>query len=193
MQRSQEGRHLCQTPSPSSCGTMSMFLSSFFGVLAAIDGIIYKFVTGQRNYWFLRLLLGTYWCWFLLVCWLIPLLIDSALLVYICINSEFLVWCATTSSSCSSVFSLHGCGKLDGMVTLTWFINGLTMAFFASLNCCSCIRVAIEEDGGDASLTFSFCFFNPILVINFISCHVFNGCVQEWSVGFVYTQEFLMK
>ncbi|KAJ1430372.1 hypothetical protein SESBI_07870 [Sesbania bispinosa] len=76
----------------------------------------------------------------------------------------------TTSSSCSGFFSLRssngvesrvvrdsssssqgssGCGKLDGVAM--WFINGVTMAFFASLNRCSCIRIATEEDGEDAN------------------------------------------
>ncbi|KAE9609344.1 hypothetical protein Lal_00020431 [Lupinus albus] len=73
---------------------------------------------------------------------------------------------ATTSSNCSSFFSLRssnpssslnqgssgcGSGKLDGVAT--WLINGVTMVFFASLNRCSCIRIATEEDddGEDAN------------------------------------------
>lgn len=32
-----------------------------------------------------------------------------------------------------------------------WLINGVTMAFFSSLNRCSCIRIATEEDGEDAN------------------------------------------
>ncbi|TKY74955.1 hypothetical protein E2542_SST03720 [Spatholobus suberectus] len=71
----------------------------------------------------------------------------------------------TSSSSCSGFFSLRspnpvrdssssgqgssGCGKFDGVAM--WFINGVTMAFFASLNRCSCIRIATEEDGEDAN------------------------------------------
>lgn len=73
----------------------------------------------------------------------------------------------TASSSCSNFFSLRssnpvesrgrdpsslnqsssGCGKFDGVAT--WFFNGVTMVFFASLNRCSCIRIATEEDGDD--------------------------------------------
>ncbi|KAK7351241.1 hypothetical protein VNO77_10539 [Canavalia gladiata] len=77
---------------------------------------------------------------------------------------------ATTSSTCNGFFNLRssnpdddsrvresssssqgssGCGKLDGVAM--WFINGVTMAFFASLNRCSCIRIATEEDGEDAN------------------------------------------
>ncbi|XP_061372040.1 uncharacterized protein LOC133314562 [Gastrolobium bilobum] len=77
---------------------------------------------------------------------------------------------ATTSASCSGFFSLRssntvesrvrgssssssqgssGCRKLDGVAM--WFINGVTMAFFASLNHCSCIRIATVEDGEDAN------------------------------------------
>ncbi|CAL0305781.1 unnamed protein product [Lupinus luteus] len=73
----------------------------------------------------------------------------------------------TTSSNCSSFFSLRssnpvesrgrnpsslshgssgcGTGKLDGVAM--WLINGVTMVFFASLNHCSCIRIATEDDG----------------------------------------------
>ncbi|XP_027356631.1 uncharacterized protein LOC113865983 [Abrus precatorius] len=74
---------------------------------------------------------------------------------------------ATASSTCNGFFSLRspnpvesrvrdsssssqgssGCGKLDGVAM--WFINGVTMAFFASLNRCSCIRIATEEDAED--------------------------------------------
>ncbi|KAJ0024465.1 hypothetical protein Pint_08618 [Pistacia integerrima] len=71
---------------------------------------------------------------------------------------------ATTSTSCSGLFSLrsnsveskirttsnHGspaCGKLDGVAM--WFINGVATAFFASLERCSCIRIATEDDGED--------------------------------------------
>ncbi|KAK4277390.1 hypothetical protein QN277_015396 [Acacia crassicarpa] len=75
---------------------------------------------------------------------------------------------ATTTSSCSGFFTLRssnpeeprarspssqpspaGCGKLDGVAM--WFINGVTTAFFASLERCSCIRVATEEDGEEAN------------------------------------------
>ncbi|KAI9106773.1 hypothetical protein K1719_022301 [Acacia pycnantha] len=76
---------------------------------------------------------------------------------------------ATTTSSCSGFFTLRssnpdeeprvrspssqpspaGCGKLDGVAM--WFINGVATAFFASLERCSCIRVATEEDGEEAN------------------------------------------
>ncbi|KAJ7966499.1 Mixed-linked glucan synthase [Quillaja saponaria] len=74
----------------------------------------------------------------------------------------------TTSSSCSGFFNLRsnssdyrgrsssshgspGCGKLDGVAM--WFINGVTTAFFASLERCSCIGIATTEDvdGGEAN------------------------------------------
>ncbi|XP_045800181.1 uncharacterized protein LOC123894270 [Trifolium pratense] len=52
--------------------------------------------------------------------------------------------------SSSQTSSASNCsGKLDGVAM--WFINGVTMAFFASLNRCSCIRIATEEDGEDAN------------------------------------------
>ncbi|KAJ7958286.1 Mixed-linked glucan synthase [Quillaja saponaria] len=72
-----------------------------------------------------------------------------------------------TSSSCSGFFNLrsnstdnsriqsssnhgsHGCRKLDGMAM--WFINGVSTAFFASLERCSCIRIATAEDDGGES------------------------------------------
>lgn len=48
----------------------------------------------------------------------------------------------------SSQTSSPGCGgKLDGVAM--WFVNGVTMAFFASLNRCSCIRIATKEDVDD--------------------------------------------
>ncbi|XP_050237019.1 uncharacterized protein LOC126686811 [Mercurialis annua] len=68
----------------------------------------------------------------------------------------------TSSTSCTGVFnfrsnsddvrvrnsSSHGCGrKLDGVAM--WFINGLASAFFGSLERCSCIRIATEDDDGD--------------------------------------------
>jgi len=74
---------------------------------------------------------------------------------------------ATTSTNCSSFFSLRsnsveprvrttsshgsspGCGKLDGVAM--WFINGVASAFFASLERCSCIRIATEDDGDEAN------------------------------------------
>ncbi|TKY57915.1 hypothetical protein E2542_SST14969 [Spatholobus suberectus] len=64
----------------------------------------------------------------------------------------------STSSSCSGFFTLRstdsgesrvrGCGKPDGVAM--WFINGVTTAFFASLEHC-CIRIATEEDVDDAN------------------------------------------
>ncbi|KAH7567553.1 hypothetical protein JRO89_XS07G0091800 [Xanthoceras sorbifolium] len=72
---------------------------------------------------------------------------------------------ATTSTSGSGLFSFRstpvesklrsssshgsssGCGKLDGMAM--WFINGVASAFFASLERCSCIRIATTEDDGE--------------------------------------------
>ncbi|KAF7830523.1 hypothetical protein G2W53_012856 [Senna tora] len=75
---------------------------------------------------------------------------------------------AATTTSSSSFFSLrsnpveprvrapssHGspptaCGKLDGVAM--WFINGVSTAFFASLERCSCIRISTEEDTDEAN------------------------------------------
>ncbi|XP_020984660.1 uncharacterized protein LOC107461247 [Arachis duranensis] len=58
---------------------------------------------------------------------------------------------SSSSSSSSSSSGCGGGGKLDGVAM--WFINGVTMAFFASLNRCSCIRIATDEedDGEDAN------------------------------------------
>ncbi|KAF3447466.1 hypothetical protein FNV43_RR12652 [Rhamnella rubrinervis] len=42
-----------------------------------------------------------------------------------------------------------GCGKLDGVAM--WLINSVTTAFFASLERCSCIRIATVDDGDDAN------------------------------------------
>lgn len=74
---------------------------------------------------------------------------------------------ATTSSSCSSFFNFRsnsvepkvrtssthgsaaGCGKLDGVAM--WLINSVTTAFFASLERCSCIRIATVDDADDAN------------------------------------------
>ncbi|CAN4122530.1 unnamed protein product [Withania somnifera] len=47
----------------------------------------------------------------------------------------------------SAATSTPGCGKLDGMAM--WFINGVSAAFFASLQRCSCIRIATHEDEGE--------------------------------------------
>ncbi|KAK8678075.1 hypothetical protein V6N13_143587 [Hibiscus sabdariffa] len=52
---------------------------------------------------------------------------------------------AATRGSPSSA----ACGKLDGVAI--WFINGVATAFFASLERCSCIRIATEE-GNDVPL-----------------------------------------
>ncbi|KAK7321627.1 hypothetical protein VNO77_32453 [Canavalia gladiata] len=64
----------------------------------------------------------------------------------------------TTSSSCNGFFSprstnsgdsrVKGCGKPDGVAM--WFINGVTTAFFASLEHC-CIRIATQEDAEENS------------------------------------------
>ncbi|CAI9115999.1 OLC1v1017035C1 [Oldenlandia corymbosa var. corymbosa] len=78
---------------------------------------------------------------------------------------------ATSSSSSSSFFNLRpneaaavkvrsppSCGgggggaggRIDGMAM--WIINGVATAFFASLERCSCIRIATVDDGdGDDS------------------------------------------
>ncbi|PRQ27871.1 hypothetical protein RchiOBHm_Chr6g0309931 [Rosa chinensis] len=71
---------------------------------------------------------------------------------------------ATTSSSNSSNFfnfrsnttpkvrvsSSHGCrGKVDGVGM--WLINSVSAAFFASLERCSCIRIATNDDAADDS------------------------------------------
>ncbi|KAH7523754.1 hypothetical protein FEM48_Zijuj06G0045600 [Ziziphus jujuba var. spinosa] len=74
---------------------------------------------------------------------------------------------ATTSSSCTSFFNFRsnsgetkvrtspsqgsaaGCGKLDGVAM--WLINSVTTAFFASLERCSCIRIATVDDVDDAN------------------------------------------
>ncbi|KAL2317859.1 hypothetical protein Fmac_031735 [Flemingia macrophylla] len=63
---------------------------------------------------------------------------------------------STSSSSNNGFFSLrstnngvsrvNGCGKPNGVAM--WFINGVTAAFFASLEHC-CIRIATKEDGDD--------------------------------------------
>ncbi|QCD99049.1 hypothetical protein DEO72_LG7g328 [Vigna unguiculata] len=69
---------------------------------------------------------------------------------------------ATTSSSTNGFFTLRstsssenggenkirGCGKPDGVAM--WFINGVTTAFFASLEHC-CIRIATQEDVDEAN------------------------------------------
>lgn len=71
----------------------------------------------------------------------------------------------TTSSSCATFFNLGategkaaarsspgpGCGRADHGVAM-WIINGVANAFFASLERCSCIRIAtVEDHDGDDS------------------------------------------
>ncbi|KMT19077.1 hypothetical protein BVRB_1g014750 [Beta vulgaris subsp. vulgaris] len=53
----------------------------------------------------------------------------------------------SSSSSSSSLPSHPSCGKVDNVAM--WLINGVTSAFFASLERCSCIRVTTVEDGED--------------------------------------------
>ncbi|KAK6938556.1 hypothetical protein RJ641_032064 [Dillenia turbinata] len=70
----------------------------------------------------------------------------------------------TSSSSCTNFFNIRsssveprvrtssshrGCGKLDGVAM--WLINGVAAAFFASLERCSCIQIATEDDADDAN------------------------------------------
>ncbi|OAY23063.1 uncharacterized protein LOC110606970 [Manihot esculenta] len=72
---------------------------------------------------------------------------------------------ATNSTSCSGFFNFRsnsdegrvqpssnhgspGSGKLDGVAM--WFINGVASAFFASLERCSCVRIATVDDGDEA-------------------------------------------
>ncbi|KAK9065675.1 hypothetical protein SSX86_015076 [Deinandra increscens subsp. villosa] len=45
--------------------------------------------------------------------------------------------------------SSHGCAKLDGVAM--WLMNGVANAFFASLERCSCIRIATVDDHEDAN------------------------------------------
>ncbi|XVE55723.1 hypothetical protein DITRI_Ditri03aG0181100 [Diplodiscus trichospermus] len=54
-----------------------------------------------------------------------------------------------SSSSSTHGSPAGGCGKVDGVAM--WFINGVTAAFFASLERCSCIRIATEDDGEEAN------------------------------------------
>ncbi|PIA29484.1 hypothetical protein AQUCO_06000087v1 [Aquilegia coerulea] len=42
-----------------------------------------------------------------------------------------------------------GCRKLDGVAM--WLLNGVTTAFFASLERCSCINIATHDDSDDAN------------------------------------------
>ncbi|KAK1412998.1 hypothetical protein QVD17_34671 [Tagetes erecta] len=69
----------------------------------------------------------------------------------------------TTSSNCATFFhtgrkhvepgvrpsSSHGCAKLDGVAM--WLMNGVSNAFFASLQRCSCIRIATVDDHEDSN------------------------------------------
>ncbi|KAI3465241.1 hypothetical protein Pfo_021904 [Paulownia fortunei] len=56
----------------------------------------------------------------------------------------------TASSASPRVRPPSSCAKLDGVAM--WLINGLTGAFFASLERCSCIRISTNEDDfGDES------------------------------------------
>ncbi|CAL1361357.1 unnamed protein product [Linum trigynum] len=42
------------------------------------------------------------------------------------------------------------CSKLDGVAM--WLVNGVAAAFFASLDSCSCIRIAtVDDDAEDAN------------------------------------------
>ncbi|KAI4321081.1 hypothetical protein MLD38_034502 [Melastoma candidum] len=57
------------------------------------------------------------------------------------------------NASSSRRGSPAGCGRIDGVAT--WAINGIAAAFFASLERCSCIRIATVEgadDGNDLPL-----------------------------------------
>ncbi|KVH98797.1 hypothetical protein Ccrd_022975 [Cynara cardunculus var. scolymus] len=72
---------------------------------------------------------------------------------------------AATTTSSSNFFhveprvrspSNHGCAKLDGVAM--WLMNGVANAFFASLQRCSCIRIATvddQEDSNDVPLIFN--------------------------------------
>ncbi|KAG9440634.1 hypothetical protein H6P81_020799 [Aristolochia fimbriata] len=76
----------------------------------------------------------------------------------------------TTSVNCSPFFNLGcttsdsaashrrppthhgsspGCGKLDRVAT--WVGNGVATAFFASLERCSCINIATDDDADDGN------------------------------------------
>ncbi|KAI3491234.1 hypothetical protein L1887_44481 [Cichorium endivia] len=80
----------------------------------------------------------------------------------------------TSSSDCSTYFHTRGndveasrrvgapsnqlgCAKVDGVAM--WLMNGVANAFFASLQRCSCIRIATvddhEEDSNDLPLIFN--------------------------------------
>ncbi|KAF5201426.1 hypothetical protein FRX31_008987 [Thalictrum thalictroides] len=71
----------------------------------------------------------------------------------------------TSSSNYTSFFNLRGssvdrvrsmghgsspgCRKLDGVAM--WLLSGVTTAFFASLEKCSCINIATHDDRDDAN------------------------------------------
>ncbi|KAH6796148.1 hypothetical protein C2S51_037134 [Perilla frutescens var. frutescens] len=67
-----------------------------------------------------------------------------------------------------------GCAKLDGVAM--WLINGITGAFFASLERCSCIRISTNEDDfGDEA--------NP-LIFNDGDCRVdHDGRIRRRRLG----------
>ncbi|KAK4348299.1 hypothetical protein RND71_031054 [Anisodus tanguticus] len=74
---------------------------------------------------------------------------------------------AITTTSCGGFFNFrpssveprirssttHGREKFDGMAM--WFINCVSAAFFASLERCSCIRIATHEDANDLPLMYN--------------------------------------
>ncbi|KAK8642652.1 hypothetical protein V6N13_011989 [Hibiscus sabdariffa] len=53
------------------------------------------------------------------------------------------------SSSAAGEPPPSACGKLDGVAI--WFVNGVATAFFASLERCSCIGIATEDDSEEAN------------------------------------------
>ncbi|WVY90603.1 hypothetical protein V8G54_036117 [Vigna mungo] len=55
---------------------------------------------------------------------------------------------STNNSENGGESKVRGCGKPDGVAM--WFINGVTTAFFASLEHC-CIRIATQEDVDEAN------------------------------------------
>ncbi|KAI3957110.1 hypothetical protein MKX01_004401 [Papaver californicum] len=59
---------------------------------------------------------------------------------------------SSVESRVRSSRSTHGgssSGKVDSMAM--WFINGISTAFFASLEKCSCINVTTHDDGYDSN------------------------------------------
>ncbi|KAL3514367.1 hypothetical protein ACH5RR_027084 [Cinchona calisaya] len=56
----------------------------------------------------------------------------------------------TKVRSSSNHSSPGGCGSMfDGLAT--WIMNGVASAFFASLERCSCIRIATVDDADDSN------------------------------------------